>query len=167
MPASVRELILPCCALIIAACVLAGCAPQAASSQPAVGFTLTRCNGQQPVPSRTGVPQAAPPAVYASSVGGDLYAFSPTTGALNWCNHLTLTLNTYRCPPGEHCPPPPSAMLGQPLLDQGILYVCVSGAGGNTYAFNAADGSLRWQRQTDCQVVDIPFADYAVPIESH
>ena len=46
-----------------------------------------------------------------------------------------------------------------------VLYVCVSGDPGlMTYAFNASNGALRWQRETGCQIVSIPFQDYALPI---
>jgi outer membrane protein assembly factor BamB len=57
-------------------------------------------------------------------------------------------------------------VIGTPLGAQGVVFVCVSGYGGYTYAFNARDGSLRWLRKTDCEVVSIPFVDYALPIEA-
>jgi outer membrane protein assembly factor BamB len=52
-------------------------------------------------------------------------------------------------------------IVGQPLLAAGILYVCVPDV---TYALDAHDGAVRWQRETGCEVAAIPFADYAQPI---
>ncbi len=167
MPSSSRQRFLPLCALATLAFALAACAPQGADAgatrQPTSSYALTRCAGQQTVPTRTDAPPAAQPGVYAGSVGGSLYAFAPDTGTARWCNRFSVT-RSFPCPPTAHCPPSPQAIVGKPLLAGNVLYVCVSGYGGYTYAFNASDGSLRWLRQTDCMIVDIPFADYAQPI---
>jgi outer membrane protein assembly factor BamB len=50
----------------------------------------------------------------------------------------------------------------------GVAYVCVSGGHtGVTYAFDAAEGTLRWARETGCQSVAIPFGDGAQPLLAH
>ncbi len=108
-----------------------------------------------------GAPPSYQPGVYVGAVGGNLYAFSPDNGAVRWCNHIYVAA-TFTCP--GRCPPSPFAIISKPLAVNGVVYVCVSGYGGYTYAFNASDGSLRWVRETNCAVASIPFADYAVPI---
>ena len=45
-----------------------------------------------------------------------------------------------------------------------MLYVCVSGYGGLTYAFNASDGALRWKRETDCGIYSLGAAYFALPL---
>jgi outer membrane protein assembly factor BamB len=154
-----------CCALALLALALSGCAPNAGatSTQPTTpphGYALKRCSGQI-VPIARVVAPLAPPSVYVGSVGGSLYAFAAQDGATRWCNRFSITV-AFPCP--RSCPAPPQAIVGKPLLAGNVVYVCVSGYGGVTYAFNASDGALRWQRETDCEIVDIPFADYAQPI---
>src|SRR5260370_11979424 len=53
---------------------------------------------------------------------------------------------------------------GTPRVADGVIYVCVSGYGRYTCAFNAGDGSLRWRTPTDAWSVSMPFGDYAVPL---
>jgi outer membrane protein assembly factor BamB len=51
-----------------------------------------------------------------------------------------------------------------PLEADGVVYVCVAGAGGFTYSFNAADGALRWSRETGCGIYAIPTPESGQPI---
>ena len=152
------------CLLAIIVLGTAACGPNAAgqSSPSSRGYALKRCDGQ-PVPMNTAAAPAAPPAIYAGSVGGNLYAFSSQDGSARWCDQFAIT-QKFPCPPGSHCPPPPIAQVGKPLLAGNVLYACVSGYGGVTYAFNASDGALRWKRESGCQIVSIPFGDYAQPL---
>jgi outer membrane protein assembly factor BamB len=53
---------------------------------------------------------------------------------------------------------------GTPRVTNGVVYACASAGSGDTFAFNAGDGSLRWRARTDCWIVDIPFEDNAVPM---
>lgn len=124
-------------------------------------FALSRCNGQV-LPAATTAPPVAPPAIYVGSVGARLSAFSPLDGSSRWCNQFSLK-RPYLCPPGAHCPGPPPVVVGQPLLVRRVLYVCVSGYSGMTYAFNASNGALRWQRETGCSM-DSVTGTYAQPI---
>ncbi len=150
------------CTLALLALGLPGCGPNAGATPtaPQKGYALKRCSGQA-VPTATATPTAAPPSVYAGSVGANLSAFSAQDGTARWCNRFSITA-TFPCP--RSCPPPPVAIVGKPLVAGNVVYVCVSGYGGVTYAFNASDGALRWQRETGCGIVDIPFADYAQPL---
>lgn len=161
------RLLLAGCLLAIIVLGTAACGPNTAgsagqSSSSSRGYALKRCDGQ-PVPMNTAAAPAAPPAIYAGSVGGNLYAFSPQDGSARWCDQFSIT-QKFPCPPGSHCPPPPIAQVGKSLLAGNVLYVCVSGYGGVIYALNASDGALRWQRESGCQIVSIPFGDYAQPL---
>ena len=141
------QLVLWCCLCALVVLVVPGCGQttrDASTSQPPVGYALKRCTSQI-VPTTAAAPPNAPTAVYAGSVGGSLSAFSASDGTVRWCNRFSVTA-TFTCP--GHCPAPPEAIVGQPLLVANVLYVCVSGYQGVTYAFNATDGALRWQRQT-------------------
>jgi outer membrane protein assembly factor BamB len=155
------------CLLAMIVLGMAGCAPNTAGSASqsplsSRGYALKRCDGQ-PVPANIAAAPAAPPSVYAGSVGGNLYAFSAQNGSVRWCDQFSIT-QKFSCPPGGHCPPPPVAQVGKPLLAGNVVYVCVSGYGGVIYALNASDGSLRWPRESGGQIVSIPFADYAQPL---
>jgi outer membrane protein assembly factor BamB len=134
-------------------------------------FGVTACDGS-PLGHATAAlrPATLPPAVYVGTVGSiggqqnGLFAFDAATGALRWCDRFALT-QTYTCPPGARCPPAPIAEVGMPLIAGSVAYVCVSGGpAGATYAFDAADGALRWSRATGCQMVSEPFDDNARPI---
>jgi outer membrane protein assembly factor BamB len=138
-----------------------------ASPTPAAPYTLTHCNGQ-PVPTTRSAPPAAPPSVYAGSVGGfagspgagaDLYAYSAKDGTLRWCDSFATTAKP-RCTTGR-CPPPGVGLVGQPLLAANVVYVCVPNV---LYALNASNGALRWTRETGCDFVADPFEDYGQPI---
>ena len=159
-----------CPLLTVLALGLPGCGPAAGSSQlPPIGYRLTRCNGQV-VPTATSTPPTASPSVYGGAVsrsggtpedGAHLYAFSALDGNLRWCDSFAITA-TFPCP--ESCPGPPLAIVGQPLLAGNVLYVCVSGYGGFTYAFDASDGALRWKRNTGCGIYSLGAAYYALPL---
>ena len=138
-----------------------------ASSSPADEFTLTSCNGQ-PVPMTRGASPAAQSSVYAGSVGGfvgspgagaHLYAYSAVDGTQRWCDSFASTAKPL-CTTGR-CPPPGVNIVGQPLLADNVLYVCVPDV---LYALNASNGALRWKRETGCGIVSDPFGDYAQPI---
>lgn len=154
--------------------LLAACAPHAGDGtspqqymyQP--GYLLTRCDGQV-VPTTRAAPPAAPVSAYVGAVStttrnlaGYLYAFAAEDGSARWCNQFTPKAAPPPCP--YSCPAPSSVIPGRPLVRDGVVYVCVSGYGGYTYAFNARAGALRWMQQTDCQYVSIPFGDYAAPL---
>lgn len=155
------------CLLALVALGLASCGPNATGSAnrstPSTrGYTLTHCDGQS-IPTSTAAAPAAPSSIYAGAVSGKLYAFSSQDGSVRWCNQFSITQKS-SCPPGGRCPPSPQAIIGKPTIAGSVLYVCVSGYGGDSYALNASDGSLRWKRETGCGTASIPFADYAQPI---
>ncbi|HEY7123452.1 MAG TPA: PQQ-binding-like beta-propeller repeat protein [Ktedonobacterales bacterium] len=131
------------------------------------GYILTRCDGQA-VPTATAAPPSAPMSAYVGAVSthdleGYLYAFAPNDGSTRWCNRFTPKEPPQGCP-YRSCPGPSSVVPGRPLVANGVVYVCVSGYGGFTYAFNTSNGLLRWMQQTDCGPGSIPFGDYAAPV---
>jgi outer membrane protein assembly factor BamB len=91
-----------------------------------------------------------------------LYAVNASNGTGRWCQQMKLTkdLSSH---PGRIHRPLPSLTFGTPRVVNGVVYVCASGYGRYTCAFNAGDGSLRWRTPTDAWSVSIPFVDYAVP----
>lgn len=149
-------------AIVLLGSLLAGCAVRPGSSTMGAAYRLTRCGGASPAPTASAAGEAGPPPLYATTVGGNLYSLSPNSGATLWCDTFTVA-RTFTCPPNASCPAPPQAVVGKPLVVDSAIYVCVSGYAGVTYALNAADGSLRWMRQTDCMVAAMPFQDYATP----
>jgi len=128
------------------------------------------CKGSVHFASNTSAsPAPAPRSVYFGAVGGNLYAVNAQTGNLRWCIRLSNPgAQTHPCTT-PHCPPPIPLITGTPAVVDGVVYVCASGGGetGYTYAFNAADGSLRWRTQSDCWSVSIPFGDNAIPLVSN
>jgi eukaryotic-like serine/threonine-protein kinase len=92
-----------------------------------------------------------------------LYAVNASEGTVRWCQQLqpTKELND-RLRMRHH--PPACLHFGTPRVANGVVYVCASGYGRYTCAFNAGDGSLRWRTPTDAWSVAMPFADYAVPL---
>jgi outer membrane protein assembly factor BamB len=173
-----RQALLLCCLGALLVLVVPACGQTSGGtrvSQPPVAYAAERCTGQ-PVPTAMAAPPVAPAAVYAGSagsvssagsMGGSLSAFSASDGSVRWCNRFvyasTTRFNGGVASYGPLIPPP---LVGEPLLVANVVYVCVSGASssnGATYAFNADDGALRWQRQTGCWIVSIPFGDYALP----
>ena len=164
--------------LYLALFVISGCAAGAATSQqeashpPASqpqgqGAVVSKCQGRALATSATiQSPLATRQTLYFAG-SSNLYAMSASNGALRWCNQVSLT-QSFTCPMGEHCPPPPFAIFGIPTVVDGVVYVCASGGASYvTYAFNASNGALRWRANTDCWIVDIPFGDNAAPIVSN
>jgi outer membrane protein assembly factor BamB len=92
-----------------------------------------------------------------------LYAVNASDGTVRWCQQLqpTKEMND-RLRMRHH--PPACLQFGTPRVANGVVYVCASGYGRYTCAFNAGDGSLLWRTPTDAWSVAIPFADYAVPV---
>lgn len=112
---------------------------------------------------------STPRSIYFGGSHGDLYAVNAQTGSLRWCLDLNPSGTQAKPCPGRSCPPPSMLRVGKPAVVGGVVYVCAANGGENgyLYAFNAHDGSLRWRTQTDCWSVDIPFADYALPLVSN
>lgn len=114
---------------------------------------------------------STPRSLYFGGSKGTLYAVNAQTGTPRWCLNLNPSVTQTNPCAGQHCSRPPSMMVrvGRPAVVAGVVYVCAStgGANGYLYAFNARDGSLRWRTQTGCWTVDIPFADYALPLISN
>ena len=132
-------------------------------ASPSDEVALNRCQDLPPVPVLTTVaPVGAQETLYVATYG-QLYAVNASDGTVRWCQQLTLT-REYRYQPGVSYPPPSHMLFGTPRVANGVVYVCVSGSGRFTYAFNARDGALRWRTPTDAWSVSIPFGDFAVPI---
>jgi outer membrane protein assembly factor BamB len=137
------------CSFLAIAMLLSGCTatPSRApvNTHVPLGFTLTRCGGDG-VPAAVTQPPITSSAIYTAA--GDEYLYSLTlNGAVRWCHHFSV-------PPvscgSRSCPGTPAAVVGQPVVAANVVYVCVSHHGNYTYAFDAGDGDLRWQRQTSC-----------------
>lgn len=94
-----------------------------------------------------------------------LYAVNASDGMIRWCQQVKLTREfSDSYPPGVSVPPPPYMTFGTPRVVNDVVYACASGYGGYTYALSARDGSPRWRARTDCWIVSMPFADYAIPV---
>src|SRR5258708_2162197 len=96
-----------------------------------------------------------------------LYAVNASDGTVRWCQQVKLTeelTKEWSSRPGRRHHPPPHMTFGTPRVANGVVYVCASGYGRYTCAFNAGDGALRWRTPTDAWSVAMPFADYAVPL---
>src|SRR5260221_1983450 len=107
-----------------------------------------------------------PPTLYIAA-SDRLYAVHAGDGTVRWCQQVQPTqelIQQWSARPGMRHLPPPSLTFGAPRVANGVVYVCVSGYGRYTCAFNAGDGSLRWRTPTDAWSVSIPFGDYAVPV---
>jgi len=115
----------------------------------------------------TPVISATAPGAQTLYVGSfdSLYAINAANGAQQWCKQATLS-GTFPCP-GRSCPRPPFLIFGRPAVANGVVYVCVWGYGGYTYALRASDGSQLWRVKTDCAVNSDPFTDYAMPLLDH
>jgi outer membrane protein assembly factor BamB len=143
------------------------------SDSAAPGVSVTRCDGSAVGQAmRSEAPVPVPTSLYVSADVGDhpgsgkqgLVALSAVDGAERWCVRFALT-QIYTCPSDGHCPAPPTAIVGMPLVVADVVYSCVSGgAAGITYALDTGDGSLRWSRDTGCRIVSIPFGDNAQPM---
>jgi outer membrane protein assembly factor BamB len=130
---------------------------------------LNRCQDLPPVSVVTAIaPVGAQQTLYVAT-SDHLYAVHASDGMVRWCQQVTLS-RKYKYPPGVSYPPgasfpPPRHMLfGTPRVTNGVVYVCASGSGNYTYAFNAEDGTLRWRTRTDAWRVSMPFGDFAIPL---
>ena len=133
------------------------------TTSPSDEVTLSRCQDLPPVPVLTTVaPVGAEETLYVATYD-QLYAVNASDGTVRWCQQVTLT-REYRYQPGVSYPPPPHMLFGTPRVANGVVYVCASGYGRYTYAFNAGDGTLRWRTPTDAWSVSMPFGDFAVPV---
>ncbi len=133
------------------------------TTSPSDEVALNRCQDLPPVPVLTTVAQVGAQETLYVATYGQLYAVNASDGTVRWCQQLTLT-REYGYQPGVSYPPPPHMLFGTPRVVNGVVYVCASGSGRYTYAFNAGDGTLRWRTPTDAWKVSIPFGDFAVPI---
>ena len=126
---------------------------------------LSRCQDLPPVSIVTTVaPVGAQQTLYVATFD-HLYAVNARDGMIRWCQQVKLNREfSESYPPGMSVPPPPHMTFGTPRVDNDVVYACASGYGGYTYAFGARDGSPRWRAHTDCWIVSMPFADYAVPV---
>lgn len=96
-----------------------------------------------------------------------LYAINASDGTVRWCQQVKLTqelIEAWSARPGMRHHPPPHMTFGTTRVANGVVYVCASGYGRYTCAFDAGDGTLRWRTPTDAWSVSMPFADYAVPL---
>ena len=133
------------------------------TTSPSDEVALNRCQDLPPVPVLTTVAQVGAQETLYVATYGQLYAVNASDGTVRWCQQLTLT-REYGYQLGVSYPPPPHMLFGTPRVVNGVVYVCASGSGRYTYAFNAGDGTLRWRTPTDAWKVSIPFGDFAVPI---
>ena len=134
-------------------------------TSPSDEVALNRCQDLPPVPVLTTVaPVGAQETLYVPTFD-QLHAVNASDGTVRWCQQVTLT-REYRYQSGESVsyPPPPHMLFGTPRVANGVVYVCASGYGNYSYAFNAGDGTLRWRTPTDAWRVSMPFGDFAVPI---
>jgi outer membrane protein assembly factor BamB len=107
-----------------------------------------------------------PPTLYVTALDR-LYAIHASDGTVRWCQQVQLTEELTKEWSARHDMLhllPPSMRFGIARVANGVVYVCASGYKRYTHAFNAEDGRLRWRTPTDGGRVDIPFADYAVPL---
>ncbi|GHO84401.1 outer membrane protein assembly factor BamB family protein [Dictyobacter formicarum] len=126
-------------------------------------MAISSCQDQPPAPVVTrNAPGGVQQTLYVSA-STHLYAVNASNGAVRWCRQVKST-RKYDCPLDEHCPLFPSPIFGTPKVTNNAVYICISHNGTYTVAFNRKSGSLLWSAQSDCGVVDIPFADHAVPL---
>jgi outer membrane protein assembly factor BamB len=127
--------------------------------------TLDRCQAPLPVPVVTTVAPVREHQSLYIAAADCLYAVNAGDGAARWCQQVKLTRERQvRYPPGVSFPPPHRVGFGAPRVVNGVVYVCVDGAGEYTCAFNADDGSLRWRTPTDARAGSMPLMDWAVPL---
>ena len=106
------------------------------------------------------------PTLYATA-SDRLYAVNASDGTVRWCQQVKLTeelIQEWGARHGMRHHPPPQMTFGTSRVANGVVYVCASGFGRYTCAFDAEDGRLRWRTPTDAWSVAMPFGDYAVPL---
>ncbi len=104
------------------------------------------------------------PTLYATA-SDRLYAVNASDGTVRWCQQVKLTeelIQEWSARHGKRLPPP-RMTFGTSRVANGVVYVCASGYGRYTCAFNAGDGTLLWRTPTDAWSVAMPFGDNAVP----
>src|SRR5579859_2015292 len=100
---------------------------------------LNRCQDLPPVSVITTIaPVGVQRTLYMATVDR-LYAVHASDGMVRWCQQVTLT-REYEYQPEMSYPPPPDLLFGTPRVINDFVYVCASGDGKYTYAFNAGDG---------------------------
>lgn len=95
-----------------------------------------------------------------------LYAINASDGTVRWGQQVKLTperIEELNARHGKHHSLP-RMIFGTARVANGVVYVCASGYGRYTCAFNARDGSLLWRTPTDAWSVAMPFGDAAVPV---
>ena len=127
---------------------------------------LNRCQDLPPVSLVTTAPVGAQQILYVATFD-HLYAVNASDGMVRWCQQVQPTqevIQQWSALHGMPYHPPPHLLFGTPRVTNGVVYVCASGYGKYTYAFNAGDGALRWRTPTDAWRVSVPFGDFAVPL---
>jgi outer membrane protein assembly factor BamB len=136
-------------------------------TSPLDEVALNRCQDLPPVSVVTTVaPVGEQQTLYVASFD-HLYAVNASDVTVRWCQQVKPTqelIKEWRDLPGMRHFPPPHMLFGTPRVTNGVVYVCASGYGKYTFAFDARDGTLRWRTPTDAWRVSIPFGDFAVPI---
>ncbi len=136
-------------------------------TSPSDTVALNRCQDLPPVAVVTTVaPVGAQQTLYVATFDR-LYAVHTSGGTVRWCQQVQPTeerIQQWSVRHDIHRDRPPMLHFGTPRVANGVVYVCVSGYGMYTCAFNAGDGLLRWCTPTDAWQVAMPFGDYAVPV---
>lgn len=136
-------------------------------TSPMDEVALNRCQDPTPVSVvTTSAPVGAQQKLYVTSFD-HLYAVNASDGTVRWCQQVKPIhelIKEWRDRPGMRHFPPPHMLFGTPRVTNGVVYVCASGSGNYTYAFDAGDGALRWCTPTDVWRVSMPFGDFAVPL---
>jgi hypothetical protein len=106
--------------------------PAIQQTQPAQAHEVTLGNCKQEAPAPVvSAPAPGAQVIYVGSLNS-LYAINARDGTEQWCKQAVLS-GEFPCP-GRSCPPPPSMLFGRPAMANGLVYACVSGYGGYTYA---------------------------------
>ncbi len=128
---------------------------------------LNRCQDPPPVALvATVAPVGAQQTLYVAT-SDRVYAVYASDGTVRWCQQVQPTqerIQEWSARHDIHREPPPHLLFGTPRVTNGVVYICASGYGKYTYAFNAGDGALRWRTPTDAWRVSMPFGDFAVPL---
>jgi outer membrane protein assembly factor BamB len=134
---------------------------------PQDDVALNRCQDPPPVSVvTTGAPVGEQQMLYVASFD-HLYAVNASDGTVRWCQQVKPTqelIKEWSDRPGMRHFPPRHMLFGTPRVTNSVVYVCASGSGKYTYAFDAEDGTLRWRTPTDAWRVSMPFGDFAVPL---
>lgn len=127
-------------------------------TSPPDDVALNRCQDLPPVSVVTPVAPVGEPHTLYVTCSDRLYAVNASDGTVRWCQQVKLTeelTKEWSSRPGMRHHPPPHMTFGTPRVANGVVYVCASGYGRYTCAFNAGDGALRWRTPTDAWSVAI------------